>query len=96
MRGEASLPRRLSRMERQQTNRALEAEIARLAVEYGLHPDEVHYELEAYTRHRERYGPEPVEFTIRRLAAEFELDEAEVRAEYERITAQWGALPCPA
>jgi hypothetical protein len=96
VRGLPSLPRRLARMERQRANRALEAEIARLAVEYGLHPDEVRHEAEKVAGYRAQYGPEPIAVTISRLAAEFGLDEAEVRAEYERITAQRGALPCPA
>ena len=84
MRGVPSLPRRLTRMEQQQTNRALEVEIDRLAAEYGLHPDEVRHELEMHARYRAHYGPEPVAVTIQRLAAEFDLDEAELWAEYQQ------------
>jgi hypothetical protein len=90
MSGLPCLPRRLARIERQRTNRALEVEIERLAAEYDLHPDEVHHELETVARYRERYGPEPVDITIRRLAAEFGLDEDELRAEYARIKARGG------
>jgi hypothetical protein len=84
VRGLPSLPRRLSRMEQQRSNRQTEAEIAILAEEYGLHPDEVRHALEETRQRIARYGPEPVETTVQRLAAEFELDPAELRAEAER------------
>jgi hypothetical protein len=84
MRGLASLPRRLARMERQRSNRQLEATIAVLAEEYGLHPGEVRHALEETRRRTASYGPEPVETVVQRLAAEFGLDPAELRAEAER------------
>ena len=88
MRGLPSLPRRLNRMEQQQAGRALEAEIAWLATEYGLHPNEVRHELEAHIQLRELYGPEPVDVTISRLADQYKLDAADLRAEYERVLAK--------
>jgi hypothetical protein len=96
VRGLPSLPRRLARMERQRANRALEAEIARLAAEYGVHPNEVRHELEKCARYHEQFGPEPIEVAIARLAAEFDLGEAELWAEYERIRARRQGSLCHA
>ena len=64
----ASIPVRITRVERQCQWVDLEAEIQALAEEYGLHPNEVRREAEALARHRARYGPEPIEATLRRLA----------------------------
>jgi hypothetical protein len=79
-------------MEQQRQWPDLEAEIRRLAAEYGLDPNEVRREAEELARQRARYGPEPIEVTIRRSAQEFGLDEITLRAEYERILAR-RALP---
>ena len=85
------MPVRLGRMELQRQAVDLEAEIRRLAVEYGLDPNEVRREAEELARHRARYGPEPIDVTIRRSAQEFGLDETELRAEYERTQARRAA-----
>ena len=89
----SGLGRRLARLE-QHANGELEAEIARLAAEYGLHPDEIRHEVEEFARQRAHHGPEPAAVTVRRLAAEFDLDEAELWAEYERIRDRLGSRAC--
>jgi hypothetical protein len=91
MRGIRSLPRRLERMEQRQTGGDREGEIQMLAAEYGLHPDEVRHEFDAVSRRMATYGREPVALTVRRLAQEFALDEAELWAEYTRIQRQLGS-----
>ena len=42
-------------------------------------------ELAAHQERIARYGREPMDVTIRRVAAEYGLDDAELRAEYEQI-----------
>jgi hypothetical protein len=88
MRGKASVPIRLTRMEQQRQWIDVEAEIQALAEEYGLHPAEVRREAEELARHRARYGPEPIDVTIQRLAAEYGLEEVDLLAEYERLQAR--------
>lgn len=88
MRGTASLPRRLERMEQRRAAAIVDAQLRILAEEYGLHPDEVLAELAEHQRRLATYGREPTEITIHRLATEFDLDETELRAEYERILAR--------
>ena len=85
MRGTTSVITRLNRMERQQTNRHSEEQIAILADEFDLDPGEVRRELEETARHIRRYGPESEDAQICRLAKEYELNESEIRDEYELI-----------
>ena len=88
MRGIASLPRRLERMEQQRAAVIVDAQLQILAEEYGLHPAEIRAELAEHQKRLITYGREPVAVTIRRLALELNLDETELWAEYERILAR--------
>ncbi len=88
MRGKASVPVRIGRMEEQQANRTSEHQIAILAEEFGLDPNEVRHELEEIERRIRHYGPESVEVGLHRLAAEFDLDPEEIRAEVEETSAR--------
>lgn len=91
MRGRASVPVRLTRMERQRATIHLDGTIAILTEEYGLDPNEVRHELEALDRRIRQYGPEPVEVRLQQLAEEFDLDPEEIRAEAEHIHARLAA-----
>ena len=85
MRGKASIPFRIGRMEQQRGNWQPEETITILAEEYGLDPNEVRYELAAIEPRIRQDGPEPPEVGLRRLAAEFGLDIEEIRAEVAQI-----------
>ena len=91
MRGKASVPVRLTRMEAQQTNRQLEHQIAVLAEEFDLEPEEVRHELAAIRRRTRQYGPEPVEETLRRCAEELGIDKEELWAEVQQTQARLAA-----
>jgi hypothetical protein len=89
MRRQASVPARLPRVERQRAEHIAERQIDELAAFYELDPGEVRHALRQIQAYRARYGLEPVETTIARLAAEFDLDPAEQRADYEASRARW-------
>jgi hypothetical protein len=85
MRSTLSVVARLNRIGRRQENRESEEQIAILAEEFGLHPEEVRRELEETKRHHRRFGPESMSVQIGRLARELDLDEAAIRREYELV-----------
>ncbi len=85
MRSTASVMSRLTRMEQQGAIRTSEEHIRILADEFNLDPGEVRQALDEITRHNRKYGPEPEDVQIHRLAKEHALDEAEIREEYELI-----------
>ena len=90
MRGQASVPVRLTRMERRQGGGSLTtSQITELAAEYGLHPEEVRREVRLFTERIATYGRESMEVTIHRLAAEFGLDPEQLRAEAEQMAVRW-------
>lgn len=85
MRGKASVPVRIGRMEQQRGNRQLAEAITILAEEFALHPNEVRAELDTIERRIRQYGPEPVETGIQRLATAFALNPDDLRAEVAQI-----------
>jgi hypothetical protein len=88
MRGRPALPVRIGRLAQQRQAIDLEAEIAALAAQYGLHPEEVRQELTVLQAQIARSGRLPIGATIRQLATEFDLDEDALWAEYREITAR--------
>jgi hypothetical protein len=85
MSGTASVPVRLNRLDTHRTGHLSEREVLVLATELNLHPNEIRQAFAETKEHRRRYGPEPIEEQIARLAVEFDLDPAEIRREIERI-----------
>lgn len=92
MRGKASVPVRLGRMEEQQAHRSSGRTITILAEEYGLDPGAVRHELKTIERRIRRSGPVPGEVRLQQLATEFDVDPEEIRAEaaliHTRLTAR--------
>lgn len=85
MSGMPSIPVRLQTVERYHANHRSNTKLLILAEEFGLDPDEIRAEAEAFARHRRQYGPEPEDVQIGRLANELDLDPDETKAEVELI-----------
>jgi hypothetical protein len=85
MRGQRSIPVRIARLSRQTQAPLSAREIAWLAAEYGLHPEEVRREAARHQDHIRRYGRKPVEGLAVRLAEEYGVPAAELMAEAERV-----------
>jgi hypothetical protein len=81
-----SLPRRLDQLAARGHAGDRERLIFDVAAKTGLDPAEVRAKLELIEAHERRYGPSTVEQTVRRIANELGLSEAEVWAEYAQVT----------
>ncbi len=84
----SALRKRLQAIDRLEEIRQRNGTIRAIAAEYGMTPLEVRRELELIERQIQDYGPMSLDDQIAMLAAEFDLDPEEIRAEAVRIASR--------
>jgi hypothetical protein len=88
MRGMASMPIRIRRLSERQSIRERDAAIAQAALDYDVDESELREEVLAWEERCRRHGPESIDDVYRRTAAELGIDEAELRAEIDRMVSE--------